>query len=252
MNRYSGQRCLVTGSGGSIGRAICQQLASEGASVLGTDVNVEAAEYTVELVKDAGGTMASHHPTDLTDADDCEALVEAARQSQGGIDVLVNNGARAHFAWIGEMDDATWRRTIDEELNLVFTLTKLAWPLLVQSRGCIVNMASQSAWVGIEWLPGLAHSAANGGVLSMTRHLAMEGRKHGIRVNSISPGTIQTNATQMILEDEDWSRVQLGRVMMGRMGTPEEVAGVVAFLASADASYVTGADIAVDGGVRAW
>jgi NAD(P)-dependent dehydrogenase (short-subunit alcohol dehydrogenase family) len=86
----------------------------------------------------------------------------------------------------------------------------------------------------------------------MTRQLAMEGRKHGIRANSVSPGTIETNQTRFILDDPEWTRVQVGRAMMNRMGQPEEVASVVAFLASADASYVTGADIAVDGGVRAW
>ena len=86
----------------------------------------------------------------------------------------------------------------------------------------------------------------------MTRHLAMEGRLHGIRVNSVSPGTIETNQTRFILEDPAWSAKQLGRAMMNRMGQPAEVAGVVAFLASSDASYVTGADIRVDGGVMAW
>ena len=196
--------------------------------------------------------MVSLHPADMTKAADCARLVETALDAFGRIDVLVNNGARAHFDWIENMSEETWRQTIEEELNLVFTLTKAAWPRLVDTRGCIVNMASQSAWIGIERLPGLAHSAAKGGVLSMTRHLAMEGRFHGIRANSVSPGTIETNATKMILDDPEWSRVQLGRVMMGRMGQPEEIASVVAFLASSDASYVTGADIPVDGGVRAW
>jgi NAD(P)-dependent dehydrogenase (short-subunit alcohol dehydrogenase family) len=115
-----------------------------------------------------------------------------------------------------------------------------------------VNTASLSAWAGIELLPGLAHTAAKGGVLAMTRQFAMEGRKVGIRANSVSPGTIETNQTRFILEDPEWCRIQLGRAMINRMGQPEEVAAAVAFLASDDASYITGADIAVDGGVRAW
>jgi NAD(P)-dependent dehydrogenase (short-subunit alcohol dehydrogenase family) len=115
-----------------------------------------------------------------------------------------------------------------------------------------VNTASISAWMGLELLPGLAHSAAKGGVLSLTRHLAMEGRLHGIRANTVSPGTIETNQTRFILDDPAWSKKQLGRAMMNRMGQPGEVASVVAFLASSDASYVTGADIRVDGGVMAW
>ena len=179
-------------------------------------------------------------------------MVGAAVEHFGAVDVLFNNGAMAYFAWIEDMDDDTWSKTINQELDIVFLMTRAAWPELVKSSGAVINVASLSAWAGIELLPGLAHASAKGGVLSMTRHLAMEGRKHGIRANSVSPGTIETNQTRFILEDPEWSRIQLGRAMINRMGQPEEVASVVAFLASADASYVTGADIAVDGGVRAW
>ncbi|MBO9375407.1 SDR family oxidoreductase [Sphingomonas histidinilytica] len=252
MRRFEGKTCIVTGSGGSIGRATALRLASEGANVVGCDVVAAGAEETVRLVEDAGGTMISVHPCNLTDKAACEGLVAAAVERFGAIDVLFNNGAMAYFAWIEEMSDETWYKTINEELDLVFLLTRAAWPELVKSKGCIVNTASLSAWAGIELLPGLAHAAAKGGVLSMTRQLAMEGRKHGIRANSVSPGTIETNQTRFILDDPEWCRIQLGRAMINRMGQPSEVASVVAFLASADASYVTGADIAVDGGVRAW
>lgn len=250
--RLAGKTCIVTGSGGSIGRAACLRFAAEGANVVGCDVVAEGAEQTARMVADAGGRMISVHPVDLTQKDACERVVAAAVEAYGGLDVLFNNGAMAYFAWIDEMSDETWRKTINEELDLVFLMTRAAWPELVKSRGNIVNVASLSAWAGIELLPGLAHASAKGGVLSMTRHLAMEGRKHGIRANSVSPGTIETNQTRFILEDPEWCRIQLGRAMMNRMGQPEEVASVVAFLASDDASYVTGADIAVDGGVRAW
>ena len=252
MRRFEGKTCIVTGSGGSIGRATALRLASEGANLVGCDIVAAGAEETVRLVEDAGGTMISVHPCNLTDKAECERLVAAAVERFGAIDVLFNNGAMAYFAWIEEMDDETWSKTINQELDLVFLLTSAAWGELKKSKGCIVNTASLSAWAGIELLPGLAHSAAKGGVLSMTRQLAMEGRKHGIRANSVSPGTIETNQTRFILEDPEWCRVQLGRAMINRMGQPEEVASVVAFLASGDASYVTGADIAVDGGVRAW
>lgn len=252
MRRFEGRSCIVTGSGGSIGRATCLRLASEGANVVGCDIAPAGAEETVRLVEEAGGAMISVHPADLTERAACDRLVAAAVERFGGVDVLFNNGAMAYFAWIGEMDDDTWYKTINQELDLVFLLTRAAWPELIKRKGCIVNTASLSAWAGIELLPGLAHSAAKGGVLSMTRHLAMEGRAHGIRANSVSPGTIETNQTRFILEDPEWSRIQLGRAMINRMGQPEEVASVVAFLASDDASYVTGADIAVDGGVRAW
>ena len=250
--RFEGKTCIVTGSGGSIGRAAALRFAAEGANVVGCDVVAAGAEETVRLVEQAGGTMISVHPCNLTVKAECERLVAAAVDGFGGIDVLFNNGAMAYFAWIEEMTDETWHKTINEELDLVFLLTRAAWPELIKSKGAIVNVASLSAWAGIELLPGLAHSAAKGGVLSMTRHLAMEGRHHGIRANSVSPGTIETNQTRFILEDPEWCRVQLGRAMMNRMGQPEEVASVVAFLASSDASYVTGSDIRVDGGVLAW
>ena len=250
--RFEGRVCIVTGSGGGIGRAAALRFAREGAAVVGCDIAEAGAEETLRQVEAEGGVMISAHPRDLTKSADCDAVVQAAVARFGGVDVLFNNGAMAYFAWIEAMDDDTWNKTINEELNLVFLMTRAAWPELVKRRGAIVNVASLSAWAGIELLPGLAHAAAKGGVLSMTRHLAMEGRKHGVRANSVSPGTIETGQTRFILEDPEWSRIQLGRAMIDRMGQPEEVAGVVAFLASDDASYVTGADVRVDGGVLAW
>lgn len=251
MRRFEGKTVIVTGSGGSIGRASAIRFAAEGANVVGCDVVAPGNDETARLIKEAGGSIVTV-TADLTQKAECERLVKTAVDSFGGIDVLFNNGAMAYFAWIEDMDDDTWHKTINQELDLVFLLTRAAWPELIKSKGNIVNTASMSAWVGIELLPGLAHTAAKGGVLSMTRQLAMEGRKHGIRANTVSPGTIETNQTRFILEDPEWCRIQLGRAMINRMGQPSEVASVVAFLASDDASYVTGADIAVDGGVRAW
>lgn len=251
-DRLRGKTCIITGSGGSIGRAACLRFAEEGANIVGCDIAAPGAEETVRLVESAGGTMISVHPADLTDKAACDKVVAAAVERFGGVDVLFNNGAMAYFAWIEEMTDDMWSKTINEELNLVFLMTRAAWAELKKSQGSIVNTASLSAWAGIELLPGLAHTAAKGGVLAMTRQFAMEGRKHGVRANSVSPGTIETNQTRFILEDPEWCRIQLGRAMINRMGQPEEVAAAVAFLASDDASYITGADIAVDGGVRAW
>jgi NAD(P)-dependent dehydrogenase (short-subunit alcohol dehydrogenase family) len=252
MRRFEGKSVVVTGSGGSIGRAAALRFASEGANVVGCDISSEGSEETVRQVTAAGGKMISVHPCDLTKKAECDRLVAEAVAGFGGIDVLFNNGAMAYFAWIEDMSDETWHNTINQELDLVFLLTRAVWPELVKSKGNIVNTASVSAWAGLELLPGLAHSAAKGGVLSMTRHLAMEGRKHGIRANSVSPGTIETNQTRFILEDPEWCKIQLGRAMLNRMGQPEEVAAAVAFLASDDASYITGTDLAVDGGLRAW
>jgi NAD(P)-dependent dehydrogenase (short-subunit alcohol dehydrogenase family) len=250
--RLKGKTCIVTGSGGSIGRATALMFAQEGANIVGCDVNAEDAAETVAITKAAGGNMISFHPCDLTVRENSAKLIQLASETFGSIDVLFNNGARGYFEWVGDMSEETWNNTIDGELNLVFHLTQAAWPELIKSSGAIVNTASVSAWMGYKALPGLAHSAAKGGVLSMTRHLAMEGRSHGIRANSVSPGVIETNATRPHISDPNWSVPMLDRVMLGRLGRPEEVAGAVTFLASDEASYVTGVDLRVDGGTLAW
>ena len=251
--RLADRVCLLTGSGGSIGRATALRLAGEGARVVGCDIAVDEARETVRQVEAAGGVMMSVEPCDLTQADECRRLVAAAVETFGRLDVLINNGAMAYFAWVEDMSDELWRKTMAQELDLVFLLTRAAWPHLIRSeKGAIVNIASMSAWIAIKDAPGLAHSTAKGGVLAMTRQLAMEGAPHGLRANSISPGTIESRQTRILIEQPELAREQLSRAMIRRMGRPEEIAGVIAFAASDDASYMTGTDLRVDGGVLAW
>ncbi len=250
--RLEGKVCIVTGSGGSIGRATALMFAREGAHVVGCDIVAEGAQETVELAVKAGGSMISVHPCDLTEKAQCERLVAAAVKAFGGVDVLFNNGAMAYFAWIDAMEDDVWYKTINEELNIVFLLTRAAWPELSKRGGAIVNTASVSAWMGYKMLPGLAHTTAKGGVLSMTRHLAMEGRVHGIRANSVSPGLIESTQTKPHLANPEWKKQMCERIMLDRAGTPEEVAAAVTFLASDEASFITGTDLRVDGGTLAW
>jgi NAD(P)-dependent dehydrogenase (short-subunit alcohol dehydrogenase family) len=250
--RFRDLVCLVTGSGGAIGRETCLRLASEGAVVVGCDIAVEDAQETARLVTANGGAMRSVEPCDLTSTTECERLIETVGARHGRLDVLVNNGAMAHFAWIEQMSDDLWIRTMDSELNLVLRLTRAAWPLLSASgRGAIVNVASMAGWIAIKDAPGLAHSTAKGGVLAMTRHMAMEGAPHGLRANSVSPGTIESKQTRAFLADPA-SAAQVGRAMLGRAGQAHEVAAAIAFLAGPDASYITGTDLRVDGGVLAW
>ncbi len=250
--RLSGKVCIITGTGGSMGRDAAHVFAREGASVVGCDLSVDAAQATVDIVRAAGGTMASLQPCHLTNPGDCQALVDFAVRTFGRIDVLFNNAAMAYFNWIEDITDEEWDRDRREEVDLVFYLTRAAWPHLKTSHGVVVNTASLNALLSFKTLGSLAHTTAKAGIIGMTRQLAMEGREHGIRANSISPGLIETNQTREQLKDPEWAGAMLGKTPLGRLGRPEEVANVALFLASEESSYVTGVDIVVDGGMKVW
>jgi hypothetical protein len=147
-----------------------------------------------------------------------------------------------------DISDEEWDRNRREEVDLVFYLTRAAWPYLKASHGVVVNTASLTALISFKNTGTLAHTTAKAGIIGMTRQLAMEGREHGIRANSISPGVIETNQTREQLKDPEWAGYMLGKTLLGRLGRPAEVANVALFLASDDSSYVTGIDIVVDGG----
>lgn len=151
-----------------------------------------------------------------------------------------------------EACDEHWHQTIESELDSVYLMTKAAWPALARSAGSIINLGSVAAWSTYKMLAGVAHCAAKGGVVSLTRQLAMEGRVHGIRANSVSPGTIGTPAVLKKAEDAEWREVMLAQIMRGSFGKPEEVAAVALFLASDESSFVNATDIRVDGGTLAW
>ncbi len=250
--RLSGKVCVVTGTGGSVGRAAALAFAREGASVVGCDVTVAAAEATAEMVRAQGGTMTSLQPCHLTEPADCRTLVDFAARTYGRIDVLFNNAAMAYFNWLEDITDDEWNRDLREEVNLVFFLTRAAWPHLKSSHGVVVNTASLNGLLSFKLLPSLAHTTAKAGIIGMTRQLAVEGREYGIRANSISPGLIETNQTREQLKDPAWANAMLGKTLLGRLGRPEEVANVALFLASDESSYITGVDIVVDGGMKTW
>jgi NAD(P)-dependent dehydrogenase (short-subunit alcohol dehydrogenase family) len=208
----------------------------EGASVVGCDVIVEPAAETVELVHAAGGAMVSLHPCRVSDPTECARLVEVAVSEFGRIDVLFNLAARSHFSPVESFTDEEWDAARRDEVDLVFYLTRAAWPHLKASRGVVVNMASLNASLSFKLLPSLAHTTNKAAIIGMTRQLALEGSDHGIRVNSISPGFIETNSTRGELEDEQFGSQMRDRTLLGRFGQAEDIANAALYLGSDESS----------------
>src|ERR1700738_2225476 len=170
--RLSGKVCVITGTGGSMGRATALAFAREGASVVGCDVSVAAAEATVELVRGSGGEMVSMQPCHLDDPADCQALIELALGTYGRVDALFNLAAMQYFNWLEDITDEEGERARRGEVDLVFYLTRAAWPHLKASRGGVVNMASLNASLSFKILPSLAHTTNKAGIIAMTRQFA--------------------------------------------------------------------------------
>lgn len=230
--RLKGKVAVVTGAANGIGQGCAETFAREGATVIGID-------------------RAQCNLLDEAAVNECLARIGA---EHGRIDVLINAAAFAHFAWIEDLTYAQWRETLSAELDIVFLPTRAAWPWLKASGAAsVINFASANARHALEGSPALAHCAGKGGVLAMTRQLAMEGAPHGIRANTIAPGFIRTAATMRHLDADPGFEAQvLAKNMLKRLGEPEDIAWCAVWLASDEARYVTGADIAVDAGATAW
>jgi meso-butanediol dehydrogenase/(S,S)-butanediol dehydrogenase/diacetyl reductase len=247
--RLAGKRVLITGTAGGQGAAAQRLFAEEGAMVAGCDVQAGAAERTAAELREEGFDVTGD-PVDLADPDAARAWVESSAARLGGIDVLYNNAAGFGFAPFAEMDLELWRHVMRVELDIVFHTTQPAWRHLCERGGSVINTASYSALRGIEPLGAVAHAAAKGGVVAMTRSLATEGAKHGVRANAISPGFVASPATDAAVDDaaRAW---QLSKHLIQRAGECSDVAYCALYLASDESAWVTGQNFSVDGGVTA-
>jgi NAD(P)-dependent dehydrogenase (short-subunit alcohol dehydrogenase family) len=253
MGRLEGKVAFISGTALGMGRAAALIFASEGARVFGCDMNTEEQAVTEAMVQEAGGTMASLAPVDLSTPEGSKAWIDAGVTAFGGLDILYNNASALRNGPFESMPAEDWYFTVRNELDLVYFCTQAAWPhLIARGGGAIVNVASVAAIRGAMFMPMVPHGATKGGVLAMTRHLCGAGAPHNIRVNAMSPGMIRTAATSPFVDDPNGPIPNLiKQIPVGRVGQPEEVARLAAFLASDEASYINGANVVIDGGISA-
>ncbi|MDO6966141.1 SDR family NAD(P)-dependent oxidoreductase [Rhizobium alvei] len=250
QKRLEGRIAVITGAGAGIGKGCAAMFAAQGAIVYGLDRNAAGLEAT----KSEAGINFIPRTVDLLDEKAAENVIAEIGTAHGRIDILVPAAAFSLFAWIDEMSYDQWRKTLAGELDIVFLVTRAAWPYLKASgKGSIINFASANSHVALDGSPALAHCAGKGGILAMTRQLAMEGAPHGIRANSIAPGLILTEQTARHMQmDAEFEGKAMQKMMIKRIGRPEDIAWCAVWLGSDESTYVTAADISIDGGATAW
>ena len=252
MGRLDGKVAIVTGAGSGIGRRAAVTFASEGARVVVGDVADEGGQETVGEIEGGGGEATFVH-ADVSSAYDAEGMVRYAVETYGGLHVLMNNAGIFHPEddSILTTSEEVWDRTLAINLKGVFLGCRYGIPAMLDAGGgSIVNVASFVALMGAA-TPQIAYTASKGGVLAMTREIAVEFARRGIRANSICPGPIETPLLQELLSDPVRRQRRLVHIPMGRLGQAQEIANAALFLASDESSLMTGAALVVDAGITA-
>jgi NAD(P)-dependent dehydrogenase (short-subunit alcohol dehydrogenase family) len=252
MRGLNGKRIIIAGGGNGIGAATSERLGAEGAAVVVGDINLDAAQATAKRIAATGGTALAAE-FDLADEQTVRALVDTAVDQLGGVDGLYNVGMNATADVLGRdgdllgMDPAVWRRTLEVNLLGYAYTARAVLPLLLENGGgAIVNTSSLSAHVGDQTRAG--YQASKAGVNALTRHIAGRWGKEGVRANCVSPGVVLTAAAKTMAltpEAEEFTRMT---IPSPRLGKPEDLAGVVAFLLSDDAEWINGQVWSINGG----
>jgi NAD(P)-dependent dehydrogenase (short-subunit alcohol dehydrogenase family) len=247
--RLDGKVALITGGGSGMGKVASELFAAEGAQVVLTDVNDEAGEATAAAI----GDRARYVHADVSKEPEAEAMVGAAVDAFGRLDVLYNNAGvmLPDDGSVDTMDERIWDLTLAVNVKGVAFGCKYGIPAMIASGGgSIINVASFVAWLGAA-TSQTAYTASKGAVLAMTREIAVEFARKGIRCNALCPGPIETPLLLALLSDDEKKQRRFVHIPMGRLGHAEELAKAALFLASDDASYMTGASMIVDGGITA-
>ena len=247
--RLDGKVALITGGGSGMGKVASALFAREGASVVLTDVNDEAGGETAAEI----GEHAMYVHADVSNEADAKAMIDAVLQRFGHLDVLYNNAGimPPDDGSITDTADATWDRVLSVNVKGVAHGCRFGIPAMLDSGGgSIINVASFVAWMGAA-TSQTAYTASKGAVLAMTREIAVEYARRGIRCNALCPGPIETPLLMQLLSDEQKRQRRFVHIPMGRLGQAEELANAALFLASDDSSYMTGSSLIVDGGITA-
>lgn len=249
MARLQDRIAVVTGAGNGIGRSVAEVFAAEGAQVYVGDIDAASAEAVAGAIAHGGG-KATAVTVDVSRGQDVTQLFRTIKSAHGKLDILINNAGLNVRGDFRHMSDADWVKIREVNLDGVVRVARDGFELLRASgRGALVNIASIMGHRGMRQLAG--YSATKGAVSALTRTLAVEYAPFGIRVNALAPGFIETQLTARVLKVPQFSKALLDKTPLGRFGTPEDVARAALFLSSDDSAYITGAEIAVDGGMAA-